>query len=452
MLKSVSGDVDIASALDDMGLDWVETGHLLNIVSNACFECVANGNNGKAMSFSSGADTGWAFSDAGGGGYVNIKCQGTLFTTYDAAAPRVIEGSGVCNLQEFGRRNLFVYSDGIASTTVQFPETGPYTLSLRVTRTRLASSDPSTASELTVAISGCVTQKLSVARDAFETRTVGPFTAPANTPLTLQLSGTSGKCMMLVDDLQVAKCENLIRNGSFEEGDTAAYTTNGWTVFIPTGTAPIIYATTLGEQGNYGAAFGTNTFDGDCRCRVSSVTNANGYVKQTVTFAAGGTYRLAFHATSRTQLSPAYGTSLRGCNPMRVWIARDGVTNDLAYVTTSDDQFRRYEELFSIPAAGDYEIGFEGQAWEDRTSLIDAVSVVKVSVDETWSPFAKNIGFVVASGAKLQLNFIGTRKVDSLVYNGYGLTGDVNSATHPEFVLGSGTLYCAPRGTLFSVR
>ncbi|GEM_PF-1357892 len=452
LLKSVSGDVDIATALDDMRLDWVEAEPLLNIVSNACFECVASGNYGKTMSFSSATDTGWAFSSGGGGGYVNIKCQGTLFTTYDAAAPRIIEGSGVCNLQEFGRRNLFVYSDGIASTTVQFPEIGQYTLSLRVARTRLTSSDPSAASELTVSISGCVTQKLSVARDAFEIRTVGPFTAPANTPLTLQLSGTSGKCMMLVDDLQVGKCENLIRNGSFEEGETVAYTTNGWTVFIPSGAAPIVYATALGEQDNWGAAFGTNTFDGDCRCRVSSATNANGYVKQTVNFAAGGTYRLTFHATSRTQLSPAYGTSLRGCNPMKVWIARDGVTNDLAYVTTSDDQFRRYEDLFSIAAAGDYEIGFEGQAMADRTSLIDAVSVVKVSVDETWSPFAKNIGFAVASGAKLHLNFVGSLAVESFVYNGRALTGDVNSATYPEIVLGSGTLHCVSRGTLLSVR
>ena len=106
----------------------------------------------------------------------------------------------------------------------------------------------------------------------------------------------------------------------------------------------------------------------------------------------------------------------------------------------------------AIAAAGEYEIGFEGQAMADRTSLIDAVSVVKVSVDETWSPFAKNTGFTVAAGAKLHLNFIGSRKSESLVYNGQGLTGDVNSETHPEFVLGSGTLYCAPRGTLLSVR
>lgn len=452
LLKSVSGDLDIASALDDMRLDWVEKAPLLNLVSNACFECVASGNYGKTMSFSSAADTGWSFSSAGGGGFVNIKCQGTLFTTYDATVPRVIEGSSVCNLQEFGRRNLYVHSDGIAATTVRFPEAGPYTLSLRVARTRLTSGDPSAASELTVSVSGCVTQKLSVAHDAFETENVGPFTAPANTPLTLQLSGTAGKCMMLVDDIQVARFDNLIQNGSFEEGDTSAYTTNGWDVFIPSGTAPIIYATTLGGQNNWGAAFGTNTFDGDCRCRVSSLSDANGYAKQTVTFAAGGTYRLAFHATSRTQLDPAYGTSLRGRNPISVWIARNGVTNTLAYVTTSDSQFRRYECLFGIVEAGAYEIGFEGQAWADRTSLIDAVSVVKVNVDETWSPFAKNTGLTVESGAKLQLNFIGTVKVDTLRYNGQTLTGLINNKTHSEFVLGAGTLYSPSKGSLLSLQ
>lgn len=104
---------------------------------------------------------------------------------------------------------------------------------------------------------------------------------------------------MLIDDLLVRRVDNpdnLIQNGSFEQGGTPGWTTNGWEVYIPDGDqTPILYATTLEEQSNFGLYFGTNTFVGVCRCRIKQT----GYARQTVAFPAAGTYRLAFHAISR---------------------------------------------------------------------------------------------------------------------------------------------------------
>jgi hypothetical protein len=34
--------------------------------------------------------------------------------------------------------------------------------------------------------------------------------------------------------------DSLIQNGSFEQGGTPGWTTNGWEVYIPAGTAPIV--------------------------------------------------------------------------------------------------------------------------------------------------------------------------------------------------------------------
>ncbi|MDA3923284.1 MAG: hypothetical protein PF904_01120 [Kiritimatiellae bacterium] len=451
LLKTVSGTSDYASALDDFHLDLVETEPSLNIVSNACFECVAGSSSAaKTMIFSSASGTDWAFSSGGGGGYVNIKCQGTLFSVFDLSVPRVIDGSSACSLQDYGRRNLYVYSDGIASTTIRFPEAGEYTLSMSVARTRFSHTDPSAASELTVSISGCVTQTIATASDVYDTKIIGPFTVPlseVNVPQTLQLSGKAEQCIMLIDDLRIARVNtaNLIVNGSFEEGDTPSWTTNGWNIVINSSYGPIVYATTAAEQSNWGYQFGINTFDGPCRCRIYQT----GYAKQSVTFAEVGTYRLAFHAISRFR--PSDGAS-RGRNPIKAWIARNGVTNTIGYVETFDDQYRRHEFLFDIAETGAYEIGLQGQlAGVDRTSLIDAVSVKKVEVDADWSLLATDTTLEIASGAKLLLNFSGMQSTGVVRYDGETVSGAINSATCPEFVMGAGTLYSSPKGTLIMV-
>ncbi len=445
-LKTVSGSSDYASALDDFRLDLVSRELSENVISNACFECVT----GDAKLMAHTAAPGWTFGNAGSGGSASVCSGGPLLPVYDAASPRIIQGSSSNNLQEAGRRNLFVSGDGNAATTVTFPAAGEYTLALRACRTRFGPSDWSGASELTVTVDGCVTQTMSTYRDVFQDIIVGPFTAPAGQPLALTLQGTAGKCLMLIDDLRVCRADNpdsLIQNGSFEQGGTPGWTTNGWEVYIPAGTEPIVYATTYEEQNNYGYAFGITLFDGVGRCRIASV----GYARQTVTFAQPGTYRLAMHAISRIQRNPDTYAETRGRNPIRIWLARNGVTNTLGYVTTYDEAFRRHEYLFTVPEAGAYVLSFDGQSTVDRTSLIDDISIMAVDADTAWTPFAKGSALEISDGARVLLNFSGEQRVDTLRYNGVSLTGVIDSSTHPDVIMGTGQLYAMPKGTLIRV-
>ncbi len=445
LLKTVSTG-DIASGLDDFRLDLVDTTEYVNVVSNACFECVAPGNFAKTFTFETGTGKGWEFSNGGNGGYVHVKAQGPLFHVYDTLPPRIIAGSSACNLQEFGRRNLYFFGDGIAATTVTFPAAGDYILSLRVCRTRFGNLDWSAASELTVMIDGCVTQIITTARDVYETKTIGPFTVPADMPLTLKLSGTANKCLMLVDDLLVSKAfaTDLIRNGGFE-------TETDWN-FV---NDPEALATNkvLAERFNYAYYtdyYGTNVFEGSYRLKLCDT----GAAWQTVTVNEPGVYQFVCHAISRELGS-------NGQNPIVVKLIAGGVTNVIGRFTSYNRTFRRHAFLFNAPVAGDYTLLLEGQTpWagkigetfvNDRTTLIDNVSMRKVQVDEDGLRLPEETVIEVAADAKLNLNFIGTNKIDTVRYEGKTISGHISNATHPEFVDGAGVLYTSAKGTLLRV-
>lgn len=446
LLKTVSTG-DITSGLDDFRLDLVDTTEYVNVVSNACFECVAPGNFAKTFIFETGTGKGWEFSNGGNGGYVHVKAQGPLFHVYDTLPPRIIAGSSACNLQEFGRRNLYFFGDGIAATTVTFPAAGDYILSLRVCRTRFGNLDWSAASELTAMIDGCVTQIVTTARDVYETKTIGPFTAPANTPLALRLSGTAGKCVMLVDDLLVTKVSapDLIRNGGFEADN------GNWTyINDPDALAD---GKTLSERFAYADftfAYGTNVFEGAYRLKLCDT----GAAWQTFIVSEPGVYQFVCHANSRD-------IGFDGQNPIAVKVLAGGVTNVIGRFTSYDRTFRRHAFLFNAPAAGAYTILLEGQTpWagkiggtyvNDRTTLIDNVSVRKVQVDADGLQLPEETVIEVAADAKLNLNYVGTNKVDTVRYAGQTLSGYISSTTHPEFVDGAGVLYTPAKGTLLRV-
>jgi hypothetical protein len=95
------------------------------------------------------------------------------------------------------------------------------------------------------------------------------------------------------------------------------------------------------------------------------------------------------HAISRIQRNPDTYAETRGRNPIRIWLARNGVTNTLGYVTTYDEAFRRHEYLFTVPEAGAYVLSFDGQSTVDRTSLIDDISIMAVDAGHGVDAFAK---------------------------------------------------------------
>ena len=52
----------------------------------------------------------------------------------------------------------------------------------------------------------------------------------------------------------------------------------------------------------------------------------------------------------------------------------------------------------------------------------------------------------VASGAKLELDYVGTNEVANLRLSGRRVIGVVDATTHPLHITGTGALYAKPRG------
>jgi hypothetical protein len=422
-IKNQTAD-DWAAAVDDFRLDFLSPVQPLNVMTNPSFE--ATGYYSSSTVVFAPTNTGWTFDTSAGNVYV-------------AGA-----GSAYCPALDFGRRVLILQNMGKVSTTMTFPEAGPYRLSFKVGQL------PASASHLVdVSVGGVSVGKLSANVWGFKEVLTDPFTVAANTPVTLVLAGerTAASAYSInIDDITVVKYgeSGLIQNGGFENG------TNGW-VFIQDPTA----TKTLSEILVYSAAteyYGTNVFEGLYRLKLCD----SGLAKQTVTFDTPGTYRLVCHANSRE-------VGWYGVNPIAVWVARACVTNTIGYIKTYDRTFRRHAFLFSVPEAGDYEIGFEGQTpWilngsgtggvYDRTSLIDNVSVKKVTIAALGTPIPKDTALDVADGARLILNYVGTVPVATVRYKGQRLTGTISHATCPEFVYGMGKIYSAPKGTLIRLQ
>ena len=202
----------------------------------------------------------------------------------------------------------------------------------------------------------------------------------------------------------------------------------------------------------YTGSYGTNVFEGAYRLKLCDT----GAAWQTITVTEPGVYQFVCHANSRDIGS--YGE-----NPVAIKLIVGAVTNTIGRFTTYDRTFRRHAFLFSAPEAGDYTILLEGQTpWaganpggavfvNDRTTLIDNVSVRKVQVDVDGLILPEETVIEVAADAKLNLNYVGTNKVDTVRYAGQTLSGYISAATHPEFADGAGVLYTPAKGTLLRV-
>ena len=57
----------------------------------------------------------------------------------------------------------------------------------------------------------------------------------------------------------------------------------------------------------------------------------------------------------------------------------------------------------------------------------------------------------IASGAKLALDFEGEIKVRTIRYAGQTVSGTISAVTHPEFVIGTGSIASPAKGTLISL-
>jgi hypothetical protein len=416
---SLAPTLDYTSLLDDLRADFLTADQPLNVLTNADFECAGFMN--KATEMVAPSNTTWTFTTSVvGSNFVGIANAGSVYSAWP----------------DYGRRVLYIENQGVAATTMTFPEAGTYQLVFNIMHRRTVSTESTSSQQVIVSVNGTAVSTLSTtAQNVFSRVATSPFTVAANTPVTLTLAGqTTNNRVQLIDDITALRVGdgNLIQNGSFESD------TNGW----------VCSGVNIGVETTTNANYGIVLFDGACRARVVF----SGVIKQTVAFAEAGVYRLTFHAISRVDRNGGIPSTSYGLNPIAAWIGRNGQTNTLGYVKTYDEIFRRHEFLFPVSEAGSYEIGFQGQSATDKTSLIDAVSVEKVALSELGTVIPRATQLDVAAGARLNLNYVGTVPVTTVSYNGRILVGTLNSQTHPEFVSGAGEIYSSPKGTLIRVQ
>lgn len=417
--ESLAPTLDYTSLLDDLRADFLTAEQPLNVLSNADFECAGFMN--KATEMVAPSNTTWTFTTSVvGSNFVGIANAGSKYSAWP----------------DYGRRVLYIENQGIAATTMNFPEAGTYQLVFNIMHRRTVSAESTASQQVLVSVNGTAVATLSTtAQNVFSRVATSPFTVAANTPVTLTLAGqTTNNRVQLIDDITAQRAGegNLLQNGSFESG------TNGW----------ICSGLNVGVETTTNANYGIVLFDGSSRARVVF----SGTIKQTVAFSAAGVYRLTFHAISRIDRNGSAPSTSYGLNPIAAWISRDGETNTIGYVKTYDEVFRRHEFFFSIPEAGSYEIGFQGQSATDKTSLIDAVSVEKVALSELGTPLPKATVLDIAAGARLNLNYVGAVPVKTVLYDGHIIEGSISSRTHPEFISGAGELSSSAKGTLLRVQ
>ena len=279
------------------------------------------------------------------------------------------------------------------------------------------------------------------------TTTVWPtaFTVTNNETVTLALVGQSTTGAGLIDNLVLVPQANavIVQNGSFEVGAN-------WTFVYNQSVQPKDAAAynNVATSNDYGTAL----YDGSQRLLLVQT----GAAVQDIQIPAPGLYRLVFHAAQRT---PTYNNAY-GHNPVRAWLAQNGATNVIGWTRVDDIALVRREFLFSVAAAGTFRLGLQGMTdnsaqfpGTDQNALIDGVSIDPVTdLGGTGFALPNKLALTVASGAQLQLAYIGTQKVDTVYYAGHYLSGVISQQNYPAFVSGPGALYAAPKGTLIKIR
>lgn len=302
-----------------------------------------------------------------------------------------------------------------------------------------------------VTAGGAVTDLGTGRSTSFCYRTVtwpNTFTVDGETDVTLELKiPTNWEQSLLADNFVLvaedAAAGERLENGGFESGsDTAA---TGWTVDTSRDTGGTHYA--YRKDWSWLPAYvGYTTCEGSyCMAVVGRTTIAHA-----LTFAVPGIYRLSYKAGTRH----GNGFPTFAYNPLRAVLAQDGAPDRVIGLDeVRSTNFVEHAFLFSVPAAGDYTLRFEGQANGDHMTRLDAVSVKRYSDFGAPTPsIPEATAISVAAGAKLRLDFPGTNRIGRLSLGGCAYSGLVTAARCPDFIFGPGALEVPLRGTVIIVR
>ncbi len=281
-----------------------------------------------------------------------------------------------------------------------------------------------------------------------------PIVVDGSQTVTLTLSQTDDNATAVVDNLRLTRDLsklNLVQNGGFEAAtlrDRAVTVVETPWVELETATDADASQTMIHQYDknteNFRGIFASERGEGYA---MAKVRGAGGY-SQPITLPFAGTYELSFMASSR-HLNP----SSSGRNPIRAWLAKGGVTNDIATVEVHNTKFVTHRVLFDVAEAGEYTFGICGtSAGKDRSSNVDAIRISPVSYGCSAPALHKDLKLVLEDGSRLHLDYPGTQEVYSVRINGTGLSGEINRKNYPLFIKGIGTLIVKPKGTMIIIR
>ncbi len=441
LLKRTVLGVDTLGTIDDVKVTLVsETNPDTVRIFNGDFELTEYPRNPSAFSTSNLAP-GWTFT-----------CTTNGITTSGITMANTTSYSFFTPSSPYGSILLGLYSNGVASTSLTLPA-GTYRLKADLCNWPCQLNGRNLA--------GAQSVKATVARGSGDTNTLGTvatnasilssavwptaFSVTNNETVTLALAGQSLSSGGLVDNLVlVPQTNTIVQNGSFEASANWTFAYN--TAVQPKDNATYNY---LSSSNDYGLAF----YDGTRRLLLVQT----GIAYQDIQIPAAGLYRLVFHAAQRCPLT--YGNAY-GHNPVRAWLAQNGTTNVIGWTRVDDNPLVRREFLFHVAEAGTYRFGLQGMTdnsaefpGTDQNALIDGVSIEPATgLAPDGIPLPADLALSVASGARLQLSYAATQRVDTVTYAGRAVSGLVNQQTCPEFVSGPGALFVFRKGTAMLIR
>lgn len=264
---------------------------------------------------------------------------------------------------------------------------------------------------------------------------------------TANSSDGAGACLS-VDDFEFVPADELVRNGSFTEGDTGYA---GWTRAVFSTVKGGAYATTMGNRNDDALHYGLQQHDNP---QMFCFINA-GALAQQIAFPAAGTYRLSFWTRSRVSgYDGIPNTWEYGGNRMRAALIDANAVTNVIVETPSvfSTNFCETAALFTVPEAGTYTLWLEslnnpdtgvwtGGSRNDSYVFLDGVSVKAVSGAETLPSMAEDLSLVLDAETKVRLDFDGELTIKGLKIGRKGFYGHVDATHESGLFTGPGSLF-----------
>lgn len=452
--QGVNEGVDRTSVLDDVRIERIDTVETEGTVTNGGFEVSAaltdfdNTTDPGNYSYTYVvADAGWSFAQDG------VHRSGIT----EVYSPFISQ-----SLIPEGTRCAFIMQQGVMSTAVSFPTNGTYELSF-LTASRFdwikIPNQMFHLHDYRVKLDGVALATVFTHQKYF-TRVTIPLPAVTNAPVSLELrfegiNTLGGDKTSLIDDVRVTRLPeaNPVSGNGFEvppgalangeDNWESGYTGTAWSFDLGAGMRRM-----SGIARNGGAWPLPAAPEGTC----AAFLQMDAQISQTVTFDEGGYYTLAFMCAGRLRHVPYYCL-----HDFKVLFNGEQV----GYVQTFDDTWRRYEFRLPYVKAGTHTLRFQGinsmaYQWgstEDHASFLDDVRIVRQvpAVAGDGPGDYRNVRVELAAGAKLALDFPGQTRFKELWYDGHLCSGELDASNTP-FITGAGSVYVSPKGTMIRVQ